>query len=183
MKIYQTFSSAETKKIGDKIGKQVANSSFAQLGASKLQKRRGALILALLGELGAGKTTFTQGFLKGLGVREPVNSPTFVIFRRFRIAKNKDLRIPSSLKLRRARKSRGSVAKNGGFKNVYHFDCYRIHEAAELKVLGIKEIFENPGNIVLIEWPEQIKKILPKNIWQIEFRHGKGENERVIRIR
>ncbi len=111
--------------------------------------------MALKGDLGSGKTTFTQGFLRGLGIRGKAQSPTFVIFKRFAL---RDL----------------------PFTNVYHFDCYRIKKADELKILGIKEILENPKNIVLIEWPERIKKILPKNIWKIEFKHGKKENERVI---
>jgi tRNA threonylcarbamoyladenosine biosynthesis protein TsaE len=141
------------------VAKKVSSIPSRYFGASKCQvsSRKGAVVLALKGDLGSGKTTFTQGFLRGLGIRGKAQSPTFVIFKRFAL---RDL----------------------PFTNVYHFDCYRIKKADELKILGIKEILENPKNIVLIEWPERIKNILPKNIRKIEFKHGKKENERLIKI-
>jgi tRNA threonylcarbamoyladenosine biosynthesis protein TsaE len=152
MNIYRTYSSEETKKVGSDLAKKIANRK------SQIAKIRGAVVLALKGDLGSGKTTFVQGFLKELGIRGKAQSPTFVIFKKYKVKRNNE------------------------FKDVYHFDCYRIKKAGELKILGIKEILENPKNIVLIEWPEQIKKILPKNIWKIEFKHGKKENERVFKI-
>lgn len=151
MKTYRTYSSEETRRFGDKIARQVSGIRFQ---ASRNKK---AFILALKGDLGAGKTTFTQGFLRGLGVRARVNSPTFVLMKRFRL-------------------------KNKRFKNVYHLDCYRIKKPKELLGLGLKEIFDNPENIVLIEWPERIKRVLPKETRKIVFKHKKKESEREIDV-
>lgn len=151
MNTYRTYSSEETKRVGSELAKKVSSIKCQVLS------RKGAVVLALKGDLGSGKTTFTQGFLRGMGIQRKAQSPTFVIFKRFAL---RDL----------------------PFTNVYHFDCYRIKKADELKILGIKEILENPKNIVLIEWPEMIKNILPKSIGKIEFKHGEKENERLIKI-
>ncbi len=149
MKIYQTYSSDETRIFGDKLVSGVM---------SHASGRKGAVVLALYGDLGSGKTTFAQGFLRGLGVRQRVNSPTFVIFKRFKIHDSR-------------------------FKNIYHIDCYRIKKAKELVDLGIKEILAEPKNIVLIEWPERLRRILPKEVIKIYFKYGKKENERIIGLR
>ena len=92
-----------------------------------------ALIIALTGDLGSGKTTFIQGFFKGVGIKKRITSPTFVIFKRFKIHDSR-------------------------FKSIYHIDCYRL-TPKELAVLDFQEIINNPQNIVLIEWAEKIKKI------------------------
>lgn len=148
MKIFRSYSSLETKKFGADLAKK-----FVQVkhGVSD----RGALILALKGDLGAGKTTFTQGFLRGLGVRKRVSSPTFVLMKRFSL-------------------------RSGVFKNVYHLDCYRIKKATELESLGLKEILEDSKNVVLIEWPERLGRVLPKQRIDIIFRHHSREVERLI---
>ena len=101
------------------------------------KKESKAIILALNGSLGAGKTVFAQGFAKGLKIKEPVLSPTFIIFRKFALDLKK-------------------------FNQFYHFDVYRIENSQELEVLGFQEIINNPKNIVLIEWADKIKDILPK---------------------
>jgi len=111
-------------------------------------------VFALKGNLGAGKTTFVQGFFRGLGLKRAA-SPTFIIMRRYSL-------------------------KRGIFKNVYHMDAYRLKKTKELKVLEFGEILADPQNIVLIEWPERIKNILPKNVKWIIFKHGKKEDERII---
>lgn len=76
------------------------------------------------------------------------------------------------------------------YKNIYHIDCYRLKKPKELLDLGLREIFKNPENIVLIEWPEIVKKYLPvgkaglpKNAVWIKFNHGKKENERIINFK
>lgn len=144
---YKTASRAATKKFAKKI--------LASL------KRRGpsdnAVVFALSGDLGSGKTTFVQGFLGALGVRPKITSPTFVLIKRYKI-------------------------KNLKFKNVYHIDCYRIKKPRELLKLGLREILADPQNVVLIEWAEKIEKALPKNSIWIKFEHGKKENQRTIRI-
>ncbi len=147
MFFYKTNSSKQTKKIAADFAKRFL----------KKHNKRNALVFALKGDLGSGKTTFVQGFLRSLGVKRRITSPTFVIFKRFKI---KDLR----------------------FKNVYHIDCYRIQKPNDLLTLGLKEILENPQNIVLIEWPEIIKRILPKNTIWLKFGHGETVNQRIIKV-
>lgn len=150
MKTYQSFSSAETKKIGERLAEDVLKRG---------PRKSGATVLALNGELGAGKTTFVQGFMRGLGIKKRAASPTFILMRRSVIPPCKNIR---------------------AFRNVYHADFYRLHSAAELEPLGFSEILRNSGNIVLIEWAEKIKKALPRDTWRIKFSHGHNGNERKI---
>lgn len=110
--------------------------------AKKALKSRKPFIIGLEGNLGSGKTTFTQGFAKGLGIKERILSPTFVILKRFKI-------------------------KN---KNFYHIDCYRIKNPKEILDLGFKEIVNNPKNIVAIEWADKIKRIMPKDTLWLKFK-------------
>lgn len=114
-----------------------------------------ALVIGLKGDLGSGKTTFIQGFLRGLGVKQRITSPTFVIFKRYEIKEKK-------------------------YKNVYHIDCYRLNKPGEILKLDFKKIIDNPENIVLIEWAEKLKKILPRKTKWIHFEYGKKSNERKI---
>lgn len=118
---------------------------------------QGAKVVALKGNLGAGKTTFIQGFAKALGVRGRIMSPTFILFRRYALDGKK-------------------------YDNLYHFDLYRIHSVKDVEALGLKKIITDPKNIVLIEWPEKIKKLLPKNTIWINFEYGQKETERIIKV-
>lgn len=136
--------SSETKRVGKELALKILSAS---------EKRR---ILALKGDLGAGKTTFLQGFARGLNVRKKILSPTFIIFNRFKL-------------------------KSPYFENFYHFDCYRIENFKEMETLGFKEIVSNPKNIVAIEWPEKIKKILPRKVIELKFKIL-GEDKRKIII-
>jgi len=104
--------------------------------------KSGAVAVVLRGDLGAGKTTFAQGFAKGLGVKEPVKSPTFVILKRYRLDKH--------------------GASKSCYQYFYHIDCYRLKNAQDARALGFAEILKSPANLVLIEWPERIKNILSK---------------------
>lgn len=113
-----------------------------------------ATVVALQGDLGAGKTTFTQGFAHTLGIKRRLISPTFVIMRRYPI---------------RA----GGATIRAKFKNLYHIDAYRFKKADALEALGFHEILEDPAAIVLIEWPENVKKLLPRGTTWLKFRHGK----------
>lgn len=101
-----------------------------------------AVVLALQGDLGAGKTTFLQGFARGLGIKEKILSPTFVIMKKFKMSE---------------------------LRNLYHFDCYRVDNPQEILDLGFNEIIADSNNIVAIEWAERIKKILPRNCLVISF--------------
>ena len=119
---------------------------------SKPPQKKGALVIGLEGELGAGKTSFVQGFAKGLGVKEKVLSPTFVILKKYALS---------------------------SFQYFYHIDCYRLQNPKELLVLGWKEIIANPQHIVVIEWADRVKKILPKDRISISFKTTK-DHERSI---
>lgn len=111
------------------------------------------LILALSGELGSGKTTFVQGFAKALGIKEKIISPTFVLIRQHKIPNAKNM--------------------------LYHIDLYRLENLDDLKPLGLEELWQSDNNIVLIEWAEKAKKLLPKNTTYIKF-ETQDENKRQI---
>lgn len=119
--------------------------------AAKLAKENKGNVFALTGELGAGKTTFVQGFAQGLGIKEKIISPTFVLIR--------EHQIPNNTKI------------------LYHIDLYRLDK---MDHLGLKEIWSDPNNIVLIEWAEKAKNILPEKITWIDFK--KDANKRIITI-
>lgn len=146
-----TKNSKETRKVAGELAQKLIK--------KKIEK---ALIIALEGELGAGKTTFIRGFSKALGVKEKVLSPTFVLIHRHKIKK--------SLTFHASR-----------FKNLYHIDAYRLNSGKDLLKLGIKEIFANPESIVLIEWADRVKKVIPKNSMWVYFNHL-GKNKRRIII-
>ncbi len=103
-----------------------------------------ATIVALKGNLGAGKTTFTQAVAKLLGVIEHVTSPTFILEKIY----------PINYK---------------GFEKLIHIDAYRLDSGKDLLNLGWKEITEDPKNLILIEWPERIADILPEKIRKLSF--------------
>ena len=141
---------------------QVAASLIAKLGPGPEK----ATIIALVGDLGAGKTSFTQSFLKELGIKEKVVSPTFVIMRSFRLPR---------------RQAGMSSKKKNAFKVAHHIDAYRV-SATELNSLGLKEMLKNPQNLIVIEWADRIKRSLPKGTIWIEIEHGKNEKHRTIKI-
>jgi len=132
--VYITSSAWETKK----IGQEVANKILKKRGTAKAQ------VLALEGDLGGGKTTFLQGFAKGLGIRQKILSPTFVILKKFKINHER-------------------------FNFFYHIDCYRIKRAKEISELGFKKIADDSKNIIAVEWSRRIKRILPQHTIFINF--------------
>mgnify|MGYP001598287627 FL=1 len=134
--LFYTESAEVTKRLGFLLGEELRLSFPGEH----------ATVVALSGELGAGKTFFTKGIAEGLGIRSRVQSPTFVLMKRYSISK--------------------SV-----FHDLWHVDCYRIGSVRELRSLGFKNILEDPGNIVVIEWPERIAKILPHKMLRISFAH------------
>ncbi|OGZ67525.1 MAG: hypothetical protein A3C58_02115 [Candidatus Staskawiczbacteria bacterium RIFCSPHIGHO2_02_FULL_34_10] len=157
-KKYITKSFQETQRLGQNLARQILSGKSQKFG----------VVLALSGDLGAGKTTFLQGFAKGLGVKEKILSPTFILMKKFKILKTC---VPQN--------GRPSILRHKWF---YHFDCYRLESpeptsakdygvAKEILDLGFKEIILNPQNIVAIEWPEKISQVLPKDIISIIFNH------------
>ena len=158
---YITHSPSETKKVAKLLAKKIL----------KKGPEKQATIIALVGSLGGGKTTFLQGFAKGLGIGEKILSPSFIILRKFQIPR---IKFPVISKFQTA----GSKQQ---FKNFYHLDCYRIKKAKEILDLGFKEIISDPQNIVTIEWADKIKKILPKDSLIIKFKFL-SKNKREIKI-
>ncbi|MBX4181436.1 tRNA (adenosine(37)-N6)-threonylcarbamoyltransferase complex ATPase subunit type 1 TsaE [Candidatus Parcubacteria bacterium] len=101
-------------------------------------------VIALQGDLGAGKTAFSQAIGEVVGVTESMQSPTFVIMKVYEI----DFK---------------------GFKNLIHIDAYRIEKESELLHLGWNEIIKEPENLVLIEWPKNVPNLIPKDAKWIHF--------------
>lgn len=147
MKVLHSTSSAETKRIG---------AAFARTCAAKAPKNR-ALVVALKGDLGAGKTTFVQGFFKGLAARGRATSPTFILMRR-------------------------TPLSHPRFKNIFHIDAYRTANLRAVRTLGIKDILRDPSAVVLIEWADRIARIVPKSARWVRFAHGAGDTLRTISL-
>lgn len=116
---------------------------------------KGGEVLALSGDLGAGKTTFVQGLAEGLGITDRVMSPTFLLMREH-------------------------ACKFGG--KLYHIDLYRLEENVDKEVenLGITDYWEKPENIVVIEWAEKAKKVLPSGTMWIRFKNVSDNERRII---
>ena len=114
--VYETRSPKETFELGERLG----------LEASP------GMIYCLEGDLGVGKTVFTQGFARGLGITDPVTSPTFTIVQQY-----EEGRIP-----------------------LYHFDVYRIGDVGEMEEIGYEDCFYGDG-VCLIEWAERIREWIP----------------------
>lgn len=119
--------------------------NIAELFTKGLRPGKKASVVGLFGDLGSGKTTFTQCSALFLGVAENTTSPTFVIEKRYPISYN-------------------------GFSNLIHIDAYRLDSGKELLDLGWKEMSDNPKNLIFIEWPERVAEILPKDMKKICFK-------------
>ena len=114
-----------------------------------------AVVVGLYGNLGAGKTTFTQAVAKSLGVEETVTSPTFVIEKIYELTNQK-------------------------FSHLIHIDAYRLEKSEELLHLGWQKIISDSKNLILMEWPDRVLDIMPRHI-QVKLTHL-SENERQIEI-
>ena len=137
--VIETRKPEETYELGKKMGREA----------------KPGQIICLSGDLGVGKTVFTQGFAAGLGIEGPVNSPTFTILQQY-----EDGRLP-----------------------LYHFDVYRIGDVSEMDEIGYEDCFFG-GGVCLIEWPGLIEEILPeKATWvTIEKDLEKGFDYRRIHV-
>ena len=137
--IIETKTPQETFEVGKKIG----------------ENAKPGQIYTLTGDLGVGKTVFTQGFASGLGITEPVNSPTFTIVQMY-----EDGRLP-----------------------FYHFDVYRIGDIEEMEEIGYEDCFYGEG-VCLIEWADLIREILPEQMCRVTIEKDleKGFDYRKITI-
>jgi len=111
--------------------------------ASLSKKENEALVVGLSGNLGSGKTAFTKAVAAALGIEEMVTSPTFVIEKIYE-------------------------SKVTPWTRLVHIDAYRLESARELEVLNFEELVEDPNNLILIEWPENVKEILPEGVLTIK---------------
>ncbi len=140
----KTLSSEEqTKKFAESLAEEI-----------KEKPSDKATIIALEGDLGSGKTKFTQFFAESLGIEQRVVSPTFLIIKEYNLPKGK-------------------------YETLYHIDAYRVEEKGLLN-LGFKEIAQNPKNIVIIEWADKIRNLVPENARWLKLSHGKNKKERLV---
>lgn len=124
-----------------------------QLGRELAQSLQAGDLVALKGDLGAGKTCLIQGIAEGLGVTEVVNSPTFVLL---------------------------NVYEARGALRLYHFDLYRLSTSEELEDIGAVEFFHDPQGISLVEWADRVPELLPADRWDVCLAHGATADERTI---
>lgn len=122
--IYETNSWQETFDLGVKLGTEA----------------KAGQVYCLNGDLGVGKTVFTQGFAEGLGIQEPVNSPTFTIVQPY----------------------------EGGRLTLWHFDVYRIGDLSEMDEIGWEDCFYGDG-VCVVEWSSQIEELLPEDAIHISI--------------
>ena len=113
-------------------------------------------IITLHGNLGSGKTTFTQGFAQGLGISKRILSPTFVFIRLYQL-------------------------NNSSSTFFYHVDLYRLNSEKDIEAIGLKEVLTDKKATVVIEWPEKIESLLPKNTIKFKLETIE-ENKRKISI-
>jgi tRNA threonylcarbamoyladenosine biosynthesis protein TsaE len=116
---------------------------------------QGGEVIALEGELGAGKTAFVQGLAEGLGVEGPVTSPTFSIMNLH-------------------------GAKGGSVEQLVHLDLYRLESEAQLDELGLEEWLGQSGVVAAIEWPERASGLEPTH--RVSIAAGRGPDERIVSI-
>jgi len=138
--VFDSFSQKDTEDFAAELAKKADKGDF----------------FALIGGLGAGKTAFTRGFARGMGIDAHITSPTFAIINEY-----KDTRLP-----------------------LYHFDVYRIASIDEMYDTGYEDYFYADG-VCLVEWADMIEDLLPPNAVIVRFEHdiGRGENFRRLSIR
>lgn len=129
-------SNRETEKFAEEFAKKINNGN----------------IIAYTGKMGAGKTTFTRGLVKGLGAGDVVSSPTFALVNEYK-----------------------------GRTNIYHFDMYRVSTWEDLYSTGFFDYLDT-NSIIIIEWSENIDNVLPEETIHVDIGYGDSENERIITI-
>jgi tRNA threonylcarbamoyladenosine biosynthesis protein TsaE len=122
-----------------------------ELGCEFAKTLKKGDIVCLYGDLGSGKTTFTQGLAAGLGIKNRIISPTFVIVRSYEL---EDM-------------------------NFYHVDLYRTENEKDIESLGIKEMINNKQSVFVIEWAEKLGKYLPKERIDVQFSYEKDDSRKI----
>lgn len=126
------------ERYSKKQTRQIAEKLLSIIGAQSIKQPKKAMVVGLSGDLGTGKTTLTQELAMLLGVKETIQSPTFVIAKFYK-------------------------TNNNSFKEMVHIDAYRIDNPKELDILGWQEMIEKPETLIVVEWPERIMNALPKD--------------------
>jgi tRNA threonylcarbamoyladenosine biosynthesis protein TsaE len=134
MHIVSTSSEYQTEKIGEELAQYLWAGS----------------IILLSGDLGVGKTAFARGVARGLGIEEPITSPTYTLIHEY-----------------------------SGRLPLYHFDVYRLNHAEDMEDIGYEEYFYGDG-VTMIEWPQRIREILPEAYLTVEILKTENDNERNI---
>lgn len=140
--------------------KEIVTENFEEtrdLGKKLASSLKGGEIICLEGDLGSGKTTFSQGILEGLGAEGSYTSPTFLVMKQY------EKKIPNKNQI----------------KNIYHVDTYRVG-TEDILNLGWEEITNSKENIVIVEWPERIREILPEICIKIKFESIDENKRRII---
>lgn len=131
----------ESKEATERFAKRFLDRLLAKPG-----KPGTATVVALEGDLGAGKTTFTKGIARALSLPDLVTSPTFVIEKVYYID-----------------------PPQGPYRRLVHIDAYRLEDPKELESIGWHEIATDPENLILIEWPQKVAGLIPPRAWHIAF--------------
>ncbi len=132
-----TTSAEETEEFANKFAKKYKRS---------FSTNKSGVIIALSGPLGAGKTTFIQGFAKGLGIKSKLTSPTFILVKEYPLPFRSDAKL-------------------------YHIDLYRLESPQQLLDLGLKDLFDDSKNIILIEWAEKLINLWGKPVVKINLEY------------
>jgi tRNA threonylcarbamoyladenosine biosynthesis protein TsaE len=133
--------------------------AFAEKFAKTL---RGGEMIALVGELGAGKTVFTRGLARGFGIKQKIQSPTFLLMK---IYKTKIKNLKSKI------------------RNLVHVDAYRLSGAQELVDIGLLDWLGRPDTVTVIEWADKVSELLRgRKVIKIKMELGKNEEERMVEI-
>jgi tRNA threonylcarbamoyladenosine biosynthesis protein TsaE len=131
--------------------------NFTATLLAQLEPTESTTVLALSGDLGAGKTAFVKALAKQLGVEETVTSPTFTILQQYETI-------------------------NETWPNLLHMDAYRIEDESELGPLGFAQLLSQPDTLFCIEWAERIKSALPEQVKWLHFENTKDESVRSVQI-
>lgn len=148
---YESNSSSETKDLAGKIIKEI------------ISKKNPPVFIGLMGDLGAGKTTFVQGVSDFFEIKDAVSSPTFVIQKIYEIGEE------------------NRVSKGHDFKRLVHMDLYRLEDEKSLNAIKWEDYKNDKENILFVEWPNQIWKDFPEDMVLIKIEHA-GDDKRVIKI-
>ncbi len=140
-----TLSEKQTLALGKKIAKEL----------------KGGETIALVGELGAGKTIFTKGIADGLKIKKIITSPTFVLMKVYSI----------------------DLKKNNKIKTLCHIDAYRLNSGKDLIDIGINDYLGQKNTVTIIEWANQVEDILPINTIFVKIEVESDEKKRIISIK